>query len=167
MPLMSNVGRHGSSHLSSKRRSISHCLRFAPAPALARAVRPLAAGEPVQRFHQVHVAARSGCPSCGGQRTARSVQATRSRANVRPFAASQNQACLCVASQAGHTASRFSARCRSQASPSKSQAMQVVSSSRAGVKAHLLRGAAVPFFVACRPTPPSSGQPSAAAHVER
>jgi len=178
---MSNVGRHGSSRLSSKRRCISRCWRFAPMPACARAVRPLAAGELQQRFHQVRAAARSRCPSFGGQRTARSMQATRWLANARLFAeAGQSQDCasarrrshssrgrrMARSAQAGHLLAV--ARLFSEASQSTVHAMQLaaaVHSSRA--KAKSLVGAAVSLFFACRPTPPSSGRPSAAAHVER
>jgi hypothetical protein len=154
MPLMSNVGRHGNSHLSSKRRCISHCSRFAPMPALARAVRPLAAGEPQRRLHQVRTA-RLGCPSCGGQRAARSVQAKHSLGNTR------------VCSDASPRHAGASARCRSEESQSTLLAMSVAAASNSRAKARSLLGAAVPLFFACRPTPPSSGQPSAAAHVER
>jgi len=196
MPLMSNVGRHGSSRLNSKCRCISHCSRFASMPAFARAVRPLAAGEPSPRCYQVRVSARSGCPSYGGQRTARSVRATRSLANARLFAeASQCQACASARrrsrSSQGRARGSFSASSSiawrrllvigSKSKPSWVQrplsfarksstahAVQLaaaVHSSRA--KSKSLAGAAVPLFFACRPTPPSSGRPSAAAHVER
>jgi len=181
--------------LNSKRRCISRCSRFAPMPALARAVRPLAAGEPQRRFHQFHAAARSGCPSFGGQRTARSVQASRSLANARLFAeVRQSQTCVSLrcwsrsswrertarSVQAGHLLANarmfleasqgqagVSARCRSEESQSTVRVMQAATSCRSSARAHLLLGAAVSLFFACRPTPPSSGPPSAAAHVER
>jgi hypothetical protein len=195
LPLNSNVGRHGSSCLSSKRRCISHCSRFASMPTRARAVRPLAAGEPQQRFSQVHAGARLGCPSFGGQRAARSVQATRSLANARLFAqASQGHACASArrrspssrrqrtahSAQADHllaiarlfseesrSQSVTNARCRSEGSRSTLRVMQAAASCSSNQRAQPLLGAAVSLFFACRPTPPSSGQPSAAAHVER
>jgi hypothetical protein len=69
---MSNVGRHkGGNGLNSKRCCSSSCLRWAPLAAMARAVRPLAAGAPPWRLYRFSANARSGCPSCGGQRTAR------------------------------------------------------------------------------------------------
>jgi len=194
-PLMSNVGRHGSSRLSSKRRCISRCSRFAPMPAFARAVRPLAAGEPVQRFHQVHVAARSGCPSFGGQRTgsfsagnslacqsplvcarkskpsllecSSSVASSRRQRTAHSAQADHLLAIARLFSEESRSQSVTNARCRSEGSQSTLRVMRVAASCSSTPRAQPLLGAAVSLFFACRPTPPSSGQPSAAAHVER
>jgi hypothetical protein len=57
--------------LKSKRCCSGPCLRWESLPAMARAVRPLAAGALPWRLYRFSANARSGCPSCGGQRTAR------------------------------------------------------------------------------------------------
>jgi hypothetical protein len=177
---MSNVGRHGSSRLSSKRRCISRCSRFAPVPAFARAVRPLAVGEPQQRFHQVHVAARSGCPSFGGQRTAGSMQAPRSPANARFAEASQNQACASArrwshssrsrraarSAQTGHLRAvarllsdarqcqaEFSARCRLHAGQSTVHAVQLAAAHGLLAKAKVAHGCRRAVLLCVPPNP--------------
>jgi hypothetical protein len=183
---MSNVGRHGSSRLSSKRRCISRCSRFAPMASLARAVRPLAAGAPPQSLQQVHVSARLGCPSYGGQRTARSVPANRLLTNARLFSyaspkePSSRRPAHCSFSARGSLVCQRSFVLASESTPSRRECSLpfVLRSNHTArhaggrftqfrAKASSFLGAAVPLFFACRPTPPSSGQPSAAAHVER
>jgi hypothetical protein len=136
-------------------------------PALARAVRPLAAGEPTGYFEQ-------GCGSL-----ARAVRPA--AASAPPVQCRQKNSfvgsALVVGSRSSHkrmvlvaiaaNADPLSARCRSQASRGTLRGMQVAALQGLRAQAHLLLGAAVPLSFACRPTPPSSGRPSAAAHVER
>ena len=70
-------------------------------------------------------------------------------------------------SQESRSQSVTNARCRSEGSQSTLRVMQVAESRSSNPRAQPFVSAAVSLFFACRPTPPSSGQPSAAAHVER
>jgi len=192
---MSNVGRHGSSRLSSKAPLYQPLLALR-ANAGVCAGRPSVGGRRTaaavppgsrRRPRGLSVLRRpahrslSASKSLACQRTL--VRGAKSRPSLcepsvlvapksgpahRSFSASRSFASQTrLFSQAGQGEAGVSARCRLEESQSTLHVMQVAASCSSSARADLLLSTTVSLFFACPPTPPSSGRPSAAAHVER